>query len=95
MLDERAWQVTAYVLKLSNVDAGPMLNAETAAMVRLAPRSVESGPKAAAVSSREQAAQDSALLSPLPDTAPLFIVAVAAAIFLSISALFVRRRGRR
>jgi mono/diheme cytochrome c family protein len=39
LTDERAWQVTAYVLKLNNIDAGPVLNTETAAKIRLAPAS--------------------------------------------------------
>ena len=58
MLDERAWQVTAYVLKLNDIDAGPVLNAETALKIRLVPESEVSNPKDGAASSGEDSAQD-------------------------------------
>jgi hypothetical protein len=58
LLDERAWQVTAYVLKLNNIDAGSVLNAETALKIRLVPDSEVPNPKAGAASSGEDSAQD-------------------------------------
>lgn len=93
MLDERAWQVTAYVLKLNKVDAGPALSAETAAKIRLAPETVVSSPNTGVISSSEDAVQGSAQ-SPLRDSAALLVAVVVAATLLSIGALFVWRRGR-
>ncbi len=61
LTDERAWQVTAYVLKLNNIDAGPMLNAATAAKIRLAPD------RPAAIQEAGTASSDAA--KPAPDAA--------------------------
>lgn len=90
--DERAWQVTAYVLKLNGIDAGPALNARTAAQIRLAlDTPMTSEP--AAVDSGGQQSQTITWFDELSPLAPVLILAVLA---ISLFAGFVwkRRKGR-
>ena len=94
LLDERAWQVTAYVLKLNNIDAGPVLNAETALKIRLVPESAGSNPKDGAVSSGEDSAQD-IVEFPASNATPLLIVAALAVMLLLVGGVSWRRRAKR
>ncbi len=87
LTDERAWQVTSYVLKLNNVAAGPEINPETAVKIRLAP---ETG----AASSGEATTQ-AAVASPAPSSAPLFVAVAFVVILMSAGAVWWWRKGRR
>lgn len=92
--DERAWQVASYVLKLNGIDAGPELNVETAAKIRLAPERTAAVPEAAAVSSGEESAQ-AAVESPASRTTPLLIAAACTVILVLVGGVFLRRKVRR
>ena len=94
LTDERAWQVTAYVLKLNNIDAGPALNAETAAKIRLAPDLAAAILESGTVSSGAESAQD-AVKSPASSTTPVFIAGALTVILLLVGGVFWRRRARR
>jgi mono/diheme cytochrome c family protein len=91
LLDERAWQVTAYVLKLNNINVGPVLNAETAAAIRLAPAPATPTPvpMVAAVSSGEESAPEAAEPA-APAIAPFFV----AALLVIAGGVFLRRKAR-
>ena len=92
LTDERAWQVTAYVLKLNQIDAGPVLNADTAARIRLAPVMVASDVAAAAANDEQTAEADA---SPASNTTPLLIIALFVVILLLIGGALMRRKVRR
>jgi hypothetical protein len=94
LLDERAWQVTAYVLKLDNIDAGPELNAETALKIRLVPGSAVSSLKDGAASSAEDSAQD-VVEFPESNATPLLVAGAFAVILLVVGGVLWRRRARR
>jgi hypothetical protein len=94
LLDERAWQVTTYVLKLNNIDAGPALNAATARKIRLIPGRAVSAPEGIAVSSGEDTAPDRVEL-PASNATLLPAVAALAVILLLVGGMFWRRRARR
>jgi mono/diheme cytochrome c family protein len=94
LTDERAWQVTAYVLKLNSIDAGPVLSAETAAKIRLAPDLAAAVPGAGTVSSGAEPVQDAAESS--VSSATLLLGAGAlAVIFLLVGGVFLRRKVKR
>lgn len=94
LTDERAWQVTAYVLKLNNIDAGPVLNAETAAGIRLASEGAASTQNSSADSSSERSAPE-IVESPVSNTTPLFVAGAFALIFMLIGGVFLRRKIKR
>ena len=94
LTDEHAWQVTAYVLKLNNIDGGPVLNAETAAKIRLAPDLAAAVPGAGTVSSGAEPAQD-AVASPASSTALLLTTGALGMILLLVGGVYWRRRARR
>jgi mono/diheme cytochrome c family protein len=94
LTDERAWQVTAYVLKLNNIDAGSALNAETAAKIHLAPDLVAAVPGAGTVSSGAEPARD-AVESPVSSTTLLLGAGAFAVIFLLVGSVFLRRKVKR
>jgi mono/diheme cytochrome c family protein len=93
LTDERAWQVTAYVLKLNNIDAGPVLNADTAAKIRLAPESPISPIKVAAVSSAAASTPESA--GPSSSDSALPIIAAICAVILLLAGGCLRYKARR
>jgi cytochrome c5 len=41
LTEEQNWQVTAYILKLNNIDPGTELNAKTASQIKLGPGSIQ------------------------------------------------------
>jgi mono/diheme cytochrome c family protein len=94
LTDERAWQVTAYVLKLNSVDAGLALDAETAAKIRLAPESTASAQNGGVDSASERSAQDVAELS-APDAMPSLIAGFFAALVLVFASVLLYRKIRR
>jgi mono/diheme cytochrome c family protein len=94
LTDERAWQVTSYVLKLNNIDAGPMLNAETAAKIRLAPEPAAAVLETGPVSSGAESAP-AAVESPASSTMPVLIAGALAVILLLVGGVFLRRKAKR
>jgi mono/diheme cytochrome c family protein len=80
LTDERAWQVTAYVLKLNRIDAGPVLSAKTAAQIRLAPDQAAAVPGGGTVSSGAELAQES--VEPPASGTPLLLGGGAFAVIL-------------
>ncbi len=95
LTDERAWQVTAYVLKLNNIDAGPVLNAETAGKIRLAPDLPVAVQEAVpASSSATKPAQDAAEPS-ATSTTLLLGAGGLAVILLVVGGVFLRSRVKR
>jgi hypothetical protein len=102
LLDERAWQVTAYVLKLNNIDPGPELNAETARKIRLVRGRAGSDPEGIAVSADKLPAP-AGVEDPAPDSVErptsnatlLPFVAALAVILLLVGSMFWLRRARR
>jgi hypothetical protein len=94
LTDERAWQVTTYVLKLNNIDAGPVLNAETAAKIRLAPEPAAAVLEAGPASSGAESAP-AGVESPVSSTMPVLIAGALAVILLLVGGMFWRRRARR
>ncbi len=93
LLDERAWQVTAYVLKLNDIDAGPMLTAETAARIRLAPESASVPLEATSPSSGEATTQDN-VTSPTSNIMLVLISATCAMIFLLAGGVSLWRKAK-
>ncbi len=94
LTDERAWQVTAYVLKLNNIDAGPVLNAETAAKIRLASNLPAADPGTGPVSSGSEPVQDAAKSS-VSSTTLLLGVGGLAVIVLLVGGVLLRSRIKR
>ena len=93
LTDERAWQVTAYVLKLNNIDAGPELNADTAAKIRLAPEDTATAIEAAAVPASDATAQSHVALP--SDSALLLIAALLVVMIALAGIMFLWRKARR
>jgi mono/diheme cytochrome c family protein len=93
LTDERAWQVTAYVLKLNGIEAEPVLNAAAASGIHLAPVQMASIAESNAVSSRAEAVQDGGE-SAAQSSAPWLIAAIFAAIILIVGSVFLRRTTR-
>ncbi len=94
LTDERAWQVTAYVLKLNGVNVGPVLNAETAAAIRLAPEGavpVRNSDVAASSKGSVPAVAD----APATNVTPVLVVALATAIVIIVGGMLLRRKARR
>jgi len=83
LTDERAWQVTAYVLQLNGIDAGPLLDSETAAKIRLAPE----------IATKETPAPPDGV-SAMSNTALPVVVAVAV-LLAGLGGVFLRRRAKR
>ena len=95
LTDERAWQVTAYVLKLNNIEAGPALNAQTAAKIRVAPDLPATVPEASTTSSdAAKPAQDTVEYS-APSTTLLLGTGGFAVILLVVGGVLLRRKARR
>jgi cytochrome c5 len=94
MLDERAWQVTAYVLTLNNIDAGSMLTAESAARIRLAPESADSPLKLASTPSSEATPPANVMSSPANVALPI-VAALLIAIAVLAGGIFLRRKPNR
>ena len=91
---ERAWQVTAYVLKLNGLDAGPELNAETAARIRLAPESTAPVQNDSVDLASEKSAQD--VIAPsASNTLPSLVAGLFAAIGLVFAGVVLYRKIRR
>ncbi len=94
LTDERAWQVTAYVLKLNSVDAGPALDANTAAKIRLAP-DVAATILTADTASSGTGSKQGTVEAPASNTTPLLIAVICAAILLLAGGVFLRYKARR
>jgi mono/diheme cytochrome c family protein len=94
LTDERAWQVTAYVLKLNNIDAGPVLDAETAAKIQIAPDLAAAVPEDRTVSSGAEPVQ-TAVEPPASSTTLLLGAGGFAVLFLLVGGVFLRRKVRR
>ncbi len=92
LTDERAWQVTAYVLKLNGVAAGSVLNAETAAKIRLAP-DVAATILTADTASSGAKPTPGVTESPASNTT-LLIAAIGAVILLLAGGVFLRHKAR-
>jgi hypothetical protein len=86
--------VTAYVLKLNNIDAGPELSAATARKIRLVAGHAAPDPEGVAVSSGKDSAPDGVEL-PASNATLLPAVAALAVILLLAGGIFWRRRARR
>jgi len=84
--------VTAYVLQLNNIDAGPVLNAETALKIRLAPANATSHPQDGAVSADESSAQ--AIVDSPTNATLLPSVAALAVILLFVGGVFWRYKAK-
>jgi hypothetical protein len=86
--------VTAYVLQLNGLDAGPVLNAETATKIRLAPDLAVASLGTGTASSGTEAAQ-AAVESPASSATPLLMAGAFAVILLFAGGVFLRRKGVR
>ncbi len=93
LTDERAWQVTAYVLKLNKIDAGTVLTAGNAASIRVAPEISPTSIEAAVASSRTGTAPTSeGLLA--SNNMTLLIPALIVMFFLLVGGILLRRKAR-
>jgi mono/diheme cytochrome c family protein len=94
LTEERAWQVTAYVLHLNQIHAGPVLNAATAATIRLAPESAASLEKSRIDLSGEASAPATSETL-VPNTTLLLSAALFATVGLIGGGVLLWRRARR
>jgi len=94
MTQKESWSVTAYILKINNIDPGPDLNPETAAQIHLRP----GGSSAPAGSPTAEAAATHALAAEEErGRSPFWVVALLAAAALGVTGivLLIRRLAAR
>ena len=94
MTQKESWSVTAYILKINNIDPGPELGPETASQIRLRGNNIAS-PSQAPVPSPITVHQDVGK-EVFDEVSPIWIVAILAMIALALFGILplIRRRGR-
>jgi cytochrome c5 len=92
MTEKESWSVTAYILKINNIDPGPELNADTAAKILLRAKSAQPASPPPTVAASEQDETSNLQDKNVGSISPFWMIAIIATTALVLIGVFLLNR---